>query len=81
MVIASTAHYSKFGPDVARFIGIDTQNRQLQEILQQLQGKCTGPAMHIPLQESMKRPNNHTKDIGACYTALTEEIINFAQTL
>ncbi|XP_060082202.1 threonine synthase-like 1 [Ylistrum balloti] len=81
MIIASTAHYSKFGPDVARFLGLDIPNEQLNIMFEKLQGMCASPVMHLPLQESIRCPQLHTKVLNSTYSEVRKEICNFARSL
>ncbi|XP_033746548.1 threonine synthase-like 1 isoform X2 [Pecten maximus] len=81
MVIASTAHYAKFGPDVASFLGLDIPNEQPNEVFEKLQEMCTSPVMHLPLQESIKWPSIHTTVLNSKYSEVREEIKNFARTI
>ncbi|XP_021344011.1 threonine synthase-like 1 isoform X2 [Mizuhopecten yessoensis] len=81
MIIASTAHYSKFAPDVARFLGLDIENEQLNEVFDKLKDMCASPVMHIPLQQSIECPQIHTKVLNSTYSEVREEIKTFARTL
>lgn len=81
VIIASTAHYEKFAPEVLRILGNDMGNAPVSDMFDKLSNICSKPAKHNNLRDVLSRPKVHQKVLEGDYKKVTGEIENFAKRI
>ncbi len=77
MLIASTAHYGKFGSDVLQALSVSPQSQELGDMFHACDSLKARPAMHRSLVESVGRPVRHHRAIPARVSNIVQEIKDF----
>ncbi|XP_064632577.1 threonine synthase-like 1 [Lineus longissimus] len=77
LVIAATAHYAKFAPDVLKSLGASTEGSpsEMLDTLEQIGGK---PIMHRRLKETLLRERVHKTMCSPMKGEILKELISFA---
>lgn len=81
VIIASTAHYEKFAPEVLRILGNDMGNAPISDMFDKLSNLCTNPVKHDNLRDVLSRPRVHKRILNSDYKELTDEIESFAKRI
>ncbi|KAJ8301244.1 hypothetical protein KUTeg_020231 [Tegillarca granosa] len=81
VIIASTAHYEKFAPEVLRILGNDMGNAPVSDMFDKLSNICSKPAKHNNLRDVLSRPKVHQKVLEGDYKKVTGDIENFAKRI
>ena len=75
MIIAATAHYSKFPSDVLRGLGHSTTSHDSQaELLKSLRKLNAYPHMHGHIETTVQKPQIHNTVCDASLTAIMGQI-------
>ena len=81
MLIASTAHYSKFAPEVLRFFGYKTKGQSLLDMYESIHKISKKPLMHTKMAECARTPVVAEKLLKPNYSEFVKEIKSFASKL
>ncbi|XP_078677756.1 threonine synthase-like 1 [Branchiostoma floridae x Branchiostoma belcheri] len=77
MLLASTAHYCKFAPDVLTALGERLSSNNPVQLFQALQTLNPHPTLHSQLSKDIERPRKHQAVLEADHSQIVTEMESF----
>ena len=81
MIVAATAHYSKFASDVLTALNHHPGSHSSVELLKSLQQLDVSPGMHFHIEETVRMPEVHSHNCCASVEAIMTQIEKFLSWL